>query len=47
MTPPTWLLKVIEAELIIFIVALSFGVIPYLAYAFVRKLWKDFTRSRK
>ena len=47
MTPPTWLLKVLEAELIIFIVALSFGVIPYLAYAFVRMLWKEFKRGRK
>jgi hypothetical protein len=47
MTPPTWLVKVLEVELIIMIGVLTCGVAPYLAYAFVRKLWKDFKRSRK
>jgi hypothetical protein len=51
MTPPTWFINALEVtwfvktlDAIILLGGFAFG---YIAAEFVRRLWEDFTRSRK
>jgi hypothetical protein len=51
MTPPTWFTEALEVTLVVkafdAIILLGGFAFGYIAAEFVRRLWKDFTRSRK